>query len=320
MAALSAREFEKSIAQWIQAGRIIVLHGDNVQVKRDLFRLVRKSLAIEPDDPFRLVQLDSDVIDSDPARLADELGAISMFGGSRLIRVSGTARQAEAVLQQAVVAPDGDWLLLVDTDDLESTRSDALKSDRILLIGCGAEKAGDFHSFVSSEFRQADVDLDDGVLELLIPLLGDERSAARGEVEKLAILVGGSGKVTLQDVKDVVADNSSVISDGIALAAVTGNLTALGVALDRLQTTGSDVTGALAAAARLALNLYRGKANQWRGRADGVAQNLSATDLRSIALSLQTAVLQTRSDSRNGTLLAERALIALGLSARTRRR
>lgn len=320
MAALSAREFEKSIAQLAHASQIVVLHGDNVQVKRDLFRLVRKSLAIETDDPFRLVQLDSDIIDADPARLADELGAISMFGGSRLIRVSGTPRQAIAALQLAVAAPDGDWLLLVDTDNLDSPHAEALKANRVVLVSCGAEKAGDFHSFVSSEFRRADISLDDGVLELLIPLLGDDRSAARGEVEKLAILVGGASNVTIQDVRDVVADNSSIISDGIALAALTGNSTALSLALDRLQATGSDVTGALAAAARLALNLYRGKANQWRGRPDGVAQNLTAGDLRSIVLSLQAAVLQTRSDSRNGSLLAERALIALGALGRTRRR
>ena len=103
-------------------------------------------------------------------------------------------------------------------------------------------------------------------------------------------------------------------------AALSGNLTHLVAALDRLQSTGSDASVALGAASRLALNLYRAKANQWRGRPDGIAQHLSSGDLRSIALSLQTAVLQTRSDGPNSALLAERALISLGNAARARRR
>ena len=71
---ISAREFEKRTEELVRSFRIIILQGDNVQAKSDLFRLLRKALLIEPDDPFRLVHLDSESIEADPARLADELG------------------------------------------------------------------------------------------------------------------------------------------------------------------------------------------------------------------------------------------------------
>ena len=320
MASLSARDFERSAGDLARKFRIVILYGDNIQAKSDLYRLLRKVLAIETDDPFRLAHLDSDTIDMDPARLADELGAISMFGGSRLIRAICSQRQSESIVQQALQAPPGDWHLLVETENLGVARSEVLKDDDLLLVACANERAGDFHSFVASEFKRADLQFDDGVLELLVPLLGDDRAAARGEVEKLGLLVGGSGRVSLADVDNVVADNSAVVTDAVAIAAFSGNLGALAAALDRLQATGSDATGALGAASRLALNLYRGKANQWRGRQDSVGQSLSAASLRGIALTLQSAIRQTRSNSQLAPLLSERALVSLGASTKVPKR
>lgn len=320
MAAVSAREFEKSLDERLRGIRVVVLHGDNDEIKSDLFRAIRKSVGVDSDDPFRLVQLDSGLLDSDPARLPDELGAISMFGGSRLIRTSATTRQAERVIEQAFDCPPGDWTLVVDTDELEISRLGANIAGQLLAVACGAEAAGDFHSFVQSEFLRAGIGFEDGVLELLIGLLGEDRASARTEIEKLSLLIGASNKATIDDVRNVVADGSSILADEIASAAVSGDLAHLVAALDRLQSTGTDPSAALGAASRLALNLYRAKANQWRGRADGIAQHLNAGDLRGIALGLQAAVLQTRSDGPNSALLAERALISLANAARPRRR
>lgn len=313
---LSARDFEKSLPQAIKGKRVVVLVGDNIQIKGDLFRLLRRSLSIEADDPFRFVQLDSDALDADPSRLGDELGAISMFGGSRLIRAMTTPRQAESILEVADKAPEGEWLLIVDTEELARPQSNG----GVLVVACASEKGGDFHAFVRAEFERAGVRLEEGALEFLVPLLGDDRAAARGEVEKLALLADTSKPITLDDVRSVVADASTLVADEIAVAALSGNLAALNLALNRLGSTGSDATAALGAASRQVLNLFRGRANQWKGRPDQPLQGLSTADLRSLALSLQTAILQTRSDGANAALVAERALVSLGNAVRTRRR
>lgn len=316
----SARDFERSPASAIRGAKTIVLYGDNSQIKRDIFRSIRRFLGIESEDPFRLISLSSDAVDADRARLADELGAISMFGGSRLIHVDALARQVLEILDQAAAAPSGEWLLVVDVDDLDANRLAGIKAyGETIVVACGLEAAGDFHAFVKGEFQRAGTQVKDNVLEFLIPLLGEDRAAARGEVEKLALLAGNSGSITIDQVSRVAADSSSVLSDEIAVAALSGNLAALSIALDRLQSTGSDAPAALGAASRLVLNLYRGKMNQWNSRG-GVGQNLSPADLRRLCLSLQNAVLQTRSDSGNAPLLAERALVSLGASTRPKRR
>lgn len=316
----AARDFEKSPGGLIGDAKVIVLYGDNIQVKRDIFRSIRRFLGIEAEDPFRLISLSSDGVDADRARLADELGAISMFGGSRLIHVDALPRQVLEILDQAAAAPAGEWLLVVDVDDLDANRLGGLKAyKQAIVVACGLEGAGDFHAFVKGEFQRAGVSFEDGVLEFLIPLLGEDRAAARGEVEKLSLLAGNSGTITIEQAARVVADGSSVLSDEIAVAALSGNLTALCAALDRLQSTGSDAPAALGAASRLVLNLYRGKMNQWSSRG-GLGQNLSPADMRRLSLIVQNAVLQARSDSGNAPLLAERALVSLGASTRPKRR
>lgn len=321
MAIASARDFEKSLPRSLAGSRLIVLYGDNFQAKLDLFRLVRKALSIEPDDPFRLVQLDGDTINSDPARLADEIGAISMFGGIRLIRAIVPARQIDNVLNQARGAPPGEWLLVVDVEDLDPSRISSLKGAAdVSLVACGSDNPGDFRSFVELELERSGLRLGENVLEYLIPLLGEDRAAARGELEKLSLLADSSRTISLDELKRVAADGTSVLSDEVAVAALSGNLSALAAALDRLQSTGADATGALGAASRLALNLYRSKTNQWRSQSDQIIGNLTAAELRSITRLLQLAVLQARSDGANAQLLAERALISLGYSAKTRKR
>ena len=44
MAAISAREFERSLNEKLDGIRVIVLVGDNDEIKSDLFRAIRKSL------------------------------------------------------------------------------------------------------------------------------------------------------------------------------------------------------------------------------------------------------------------------------------
>ena len=46
-----------------------------------------KAWGVDPEDPFGLVELGEDEIKSDPARLADELRAMTLTGGARGVRI-----------------------------------------------------------------------------------------------------------------------------------------------------------------------------------------------------------------------------------------
>lgn len=321
MRSITAREFERSIPKELQSARVIVLHGDNSQIKLDIFRAIRGGLSIATDDPFRLAQLDSSALDADPGSLSDELSAISMFGGSRLIRAIAPARHFGRLIEQALRAPEGDWILVIDTDHIDAPGPQAAQSGRdVIMVACGVESDGDFHSFIVSEFQRAGIELESGAIELLATLLGDQRSAARAELEKLSLLADSSRIVSIDDVKNVVADGSSLLADEVASSAFSGSVSTLVAGLDRLRSTSGDATTALGSASRLALSLYRSRINQWRPRPDDAAHHLNARDLRAIALSLRTAVLRARTDGANSTLLSERALVSLAKAIEVQKR
>jgi len=76
----------------------VLVFGPDEGLVRERVNALVKAAAGSGDDPFRVVELDGDALRADPARLADEAGAISMLGGRRAVRVNGiTDNQAKTV-------------------------------------------------------------------------------------------------------------------------------------------------------------------------------------------------------------------------------
>ena len=65
---------------------VLIYGPDAGLVKERLDRLTRSVLA-DPSDPFRLADLSMPMLKEDPARLADEIAALSMMGGRRVVQI-----------------------------------------------------------------------------------------------------------------------------------------------------------------------------------------------------------------------------------------
>src|SRR4051812_35369499 len=67
--------------------RVVLIHGRDRGVVRERAQMVAIKATANPEDPFDAALLTDSDIDSDPARLENELSALSMMGGRRLIRL-----------------------------------------------------------------------------------------------------------------------------------------------------------------------------------------------------------------------------------------
>ncbi|POA25289.1 hypothetical protein, partial [Pseudomonas sp. GW456-R21] len=72
---------------------------------RERANFLASKVVVRPDDPFDVALLTEADIESDPARLEEELAALSMMGGKRLVRLRLTTdrdapekRAAEALI------------------------------------------------------------------------------------------------------------------------------------------------------------------------------------------------------------------------------
>src|SRR5690242_20352394 len=66
----------------------LLFYGPDEGLAHEYAGLAQKAVLGAGDDPFRLAELMPDEIRSDGARLADELNAISMLGGRRVVRIA----------------------------------------------------------------------------------------------------------------------------------------------------------------------------------------------------------------------------------------
>ena len=67
--------------------RGVVIYGNDDGLVAERAVALARTVCEDLKDPFRVVDIAGDVLKGDPARLADEFGAMSLMGGRRVIRV-----------------------------------------------------------------------------------------------------------------------------------------------------------------------------------------------------------------------------------------
>ena len=71
------------------------------------------------EDPFELVRLDGDEVSGDPARLADEVFTIPLFGGRRAVRLRAGGRNLVPALEPVLANPAATCRVVIEAGDLK---------------------------------------------------------------------------------------------------------------------------------------------------------------------------------------------------------
>ena len=190
--------------------RAVLIHGrDRGQVRERADALAAK-LVERPDDPFDVALLTETDLDSDSARLADELSALSMMGGRRLVRLRIDGEKAgpdkaaaEALKVHAEGGYNPDAMFLIEAGGLgrdSALRRAAEQAKGAIAIPCYEDEPGDVARLVRESLAAEQVGLTTEALQLFVDRLPRERGVARQEIERLALFLGpGSGKVAGPD-------------------------------------------------------------------------------------------------------------------------
>lgn len=264
MAQMKAAEVDRYLAGTDHPHRVILIYGpDSGLVSERASRLATK-LAPALDDPFSTVRLDADDAASDPARIADEAHTISMFGGERLIWIRGsTQKNLAKAVEPVLKTPPQDARVVIEAGDLKKSnplRKLVEASPTAVALPCYQDQSRAIDGIIDEEMRSSGLTITPPARELLKSLIGDDRLASRGEVQKLCLYVG-EGQVTEDDVTAIVGDAASIDLDRLIDAASTGNIPALETAFKRLASRGTAMFQIIAAAQRHFHMLHRAHAN-----------------------------------------------------------
>ncbi|UEM21167.1 DNA polymerase III subunit delta [Skermanella mucosa] len=235
--------------------RAVLFYGPDGGLVRERADTVSRGVVEDQHDPFRVVDMLGSAVAKDPARLADEVAAMSLTGGRRLIRI----RDADDGVTGAFASlfeslPGGDSMVVVEAGDLS-------KGSKLRALFENAPAGAPIPCYVEDESALADtiagmlaahkLTVSADARDFLAANLVGDRMIARGEVEKLVTYMGEGGRrVELEDAQACIGDSGALEMDAPSWAAGDGDFAGVDRALRRLFAEGMSPVPILRSAQR----------------------------------------------------------------------
>ena len=237
----------------------VLVYGPDAGLVRERAGVLARRVVDDLNDPFNAIELTDADLKDEPARLADEIAALSFAGGERVVRLrtagEASAKAADALingLDSGAVKPNG--LVVIEGGDLSprsGLRKMFEKAKRAVALPCYADAPADVREFAKDLAQAEDLRFDEDALDLLAATLGDDHGLTRSEIEKLLLYKGlkglrtGPGTITVEDIRASIVDGPGEALDEATAAAVDGAPKALSAALFKAETAGASPIGLL---------------------------------------------------------------------------
>lgn len=268
-------EIDKNLKALEARFRAVLVYGPDEGLARDRARALIAQFADDPRDAFQVARLAPGDLTPDPARLADELAAIPMLGGRRLVVVESATDALAATIESALGHAEGDGLLIVTAGSLgprTKLRQLFEGHDAALAVPCYGDEEADLERLIDQVMAAHDLKIAGDARNLLIGYLGADRGVSRRELEKLALYAHGRGDpITVADVEAVVVDSSALALAALSEAVTGGRVQALDTLIDRAFAAGENAVGILRVVGRRFERLHTVQADVAGGKNQATA-------------------------------------------------
>lgn len=239
MAQIKAHEFDAMVKRPELPYRAFLVYGPDYGLVSERAVHLSKKIDVDLADEFATIRLESASVSADPARLADEAGAIGLFGGNRLIWLKGAGNDKKLVdaIKAVIEQLTNDVTLLVEAGDLKKSASlrKAFESSKLgLAIPSYADDGRALQNLIDQELSDANLRINMNARQMLLSYLGGDRLASRGEIQKLILYCHGQTEITEQDVLNAIGDASAISVDDAIDAILSGNVNDLDLSYNRI--------------------------------------------------------------------------------------
>lgn len=255
MAQKKAHEVDSYIRNPDTRFRAYLIYGPDRGLVSERAVALSKTINVDLSDDFNVVRLDSGDLREDPARLLDEINAIALFGGDRLVWLRGAGNDKTVVdaLQAVSADPPESTTLIIEAGDLKkssSLRKAAEAGSAAMALPCYGDDGRNIHALIDEELGQAGLSITPAARRLLADNLGGDRLASRGELKKLALYAHGRDQIDEEDVLAISGDASSLSVDDAVDCVLGGDVPGLDQALTRIFASKTPVSTVLLACLR----------------------------------------------------------------------
>lgn len=215
--------------------RLYVFHGPDESQSRGHGERLLKSLGAE-----RFFVLHSSV-KSDPALLADEAGAMNLFGGPRAVWIDGAGDEIAGGVDALLSAPAIQSPVIVIAGALRKTSAllkIAESHRQVLSYGSYLLEGGNAEQMIMEVGRTQGLRIERGVAARVAEACANDRGIALQELTKLALYVGASPESPKELDHAALDDVGAEMAEGdwmrLADVALTGDIRTVAGELERL--------------------------------------------------------------------------------------
>lgn len=339
MTAIKPSEADGYVARPDPSRPVVLVYGPDAGLVHERAQTIAKVAVDDPADAFALIRIDGDELSANPFRLVEEANTIPMFGGRRAIWVRAGSRNIAPAVEAVIAQPGADCRIVIEAGDLRKNaplRSLCEGAKNAAAIGCYSDGERDIERLIDDELKKAGLTIAPDARSALVPFLGGDRQASRGELQKLALYVHGRDRVTLDDITAVVADASAVALDNVVDAAFTGRPAEVEIQFGKARGEGTHPGVIVSAALRHVASLHRMRIAvdegqsptgvvegarppihfRRKGEIDKALRAWTTPKLLEAMSALSDALLETRRQPHLTDAIAQRAMMTLATAAR----
>lgn len=236
MAVIRAGEVDRFIAKAGQGIRIALIFGPDEGSVRLKGRAFADSFLGPDSDPMSRVEFEADALNGDPARLADEAYAVSMFGDRRAILIRQAGKLSKPIWQALFDNPAPEAAIILMADELARSsplRAAAESNAQVAAIACYLPSVNEISAAIEQRCKAAGISIDHAARTALAELLGADQALSEGEIDKLILYCQGKSVIGIEDIEQIVADSSAGTGSEPLDLAFEGQLPAIEIAAAR---------------------------------------------------------------------------------------
>jgi len=241
--------------------RAFLVYGPDGGLVRETAESLAKAVVPDLDDPFRVSNIGGPALAQDPARLHDEMAAIALGGGRRLVRVREAGDKLGAVFAALLKdPPPGDSVCVVEAGELparSSLRRAFEAAGAAAALPCQLDDREALEALVKTVLGAHRIEASPEARDYIVGHLGADRGVSRAELEKLALYAGDGGRVEFEDAVACIGDSAVLTVEDVVFAAAEGDSGGVERALARAFQEGETAVAILHAAAGHFERLHR---------------------------------------------------------------
>ncbi|MCB1478319.1 MAG: DNA polymerase III subunit delta [Rhodobiaceae bacterium] len=254
MVAIKAGGVESFLSRPDTSIRLAVIYGPDTGLVSERCRALSEKLAKHHGGDIERFDAESA---ADPGALFDAATSLSLFGGQQVILVRPGAKQIAGIVE-SILDHDGGAPLVVEAGDLKPSaplRKLAEKHDKAVALPCYVDGAQELGKLIDTMCNEAGLTMEPDARSALLQLIGGDRLATRGELDKLRDYCTGESTINLTDVLAVCGDASAILLDDAVDAVALGDAATADAILRRSVQAGTAVPAIIAALTRHFLQL-----------------------------------------------------------------